>query len=75
MVIAGRHRDLGARLCPRSCAPQTLSLKQTEFILAERSLGAGPLRILAVHILPNVIGPLLILATMDIPVVVTIEAA
>jgi peptide/nickel transport system permease protein len=53
---------------------QTLSLKATEFILAERSLGASPARILGVHVLPNVIGPLLILASMDVPVVVTIEA-
>ncbi len=53
---------------------QTLSLKATEFILAERALGAGPARILAVHVLPNVIGPLLILASMDVPVVVTVEA-
>jgi peptide/nickel transport system permease protein len=53
---------------------QTLSLKATEFILAERSLGAGPVRILGVHVLPNIMGPLLILASMDVPVVVTIEA-
>lgn len=53
---------------------QTLSLKSTEFILAERSLGAGMARVLGVHTLPNVIGPLLILASMDVPVVVTIEA-
>ncbi len=53
---------------------QTLSLKATEFILAERSLGAGPARILGVHVLPNLIGPLLILASMDVPVVVTVEA-
>jgi peptide/nickel transport system permease protein len=53
---------------------RTLSLKATEFILAERSLGAGSLRILSVHVLPNIIGPLLILASMDVPVVVTIEA-
>ena len=52
----------------------TLALKNTEFILAERSLGAGTWRILIRHILPNVIGPLLILAAMDVPVVVTIEA-
>ena len=51
----------------------TLALKNTEFILAERSLGAGTWRILAHHIMPNVIGPLLILAAMDVPVVVTIE--
>jgi peptide/nickel transport system permease protein len=53
---------------------QTLSLRHTEFILAERSLGASAPRVLLVHILPNVIGPLLILASMEIPVVITIEA-
>jgi peptide/nickel transport system permease protein len=53
---------------------QTMSLKGTEFVMAERSLGAGMVRVLAVHILPNLIGPLLILASMDIPSVITIEA-
>jgi peptide/nickel transport system permease protein len=53
---------------------QTQAMKQAEFILAERSLGAGTTRILAVHVLPNVIGPLVILASMDIPVAITIEA-
>jgi peptide/nickel transport system permease protein len=53
---------------------QTLSLRNTEFILAERSLGAGPARVLLRHVLPNVIGPLLILISMDVPVVITIEA-
>jgi peptide/nickel transport system permease protein len=53
---------------------QTLSLKAQEFILIERALGAGPTRILAVHVLPNLIGPLMILASMDIPVVITLEA-
>lgn len=53
---------------------QTLSLRSSEFIIAERSMGAGSLRILLMHILPNVIGPVLILASMDIPVVIGIEA-
>lgn len=53
---------------------QTLAMKNNEFILAERSMGAGTVRILGLHILPNVVGPLLIIASMDIPVVVTIEA-
>ncbi|MCG8617748.1 MAG: ABC transporter permease, partial [Desulfobacterales bacterium] len=53
---------------------QTQALKHNEFILAERSQGAGMFRVLWVHMLPNVIGPLLIIASMDIPVVVTIEA-
>jgi len=53
---------------------QAQSMKNNEFILAERSMGAGMPRILAVHMLPNIIGPLLIIASMDIPAVVTIEA-
>ncbi len=52
----------------------TLSLKSTEFILAERALGAGMPRILWHHVMPNVVGPLLILAAMEVPVVVTVEA-
>jgi len=58
----------------RLARTSTLSLRNSEFIIAERSLGASPARILWHHILPNVIGPLLILAAMDVPVVVTIEA-
>lgn len=58
----------------RLARTSTLALKNTEFILAERSLGASTARILFVHIMPNVIGPMLILAAMDVPVVVTIEA-
>lgn len=52
----------------------TLALRHTEFILAERSLGASTPRILLHHIMPNVIGPLLILAAMEVPVVVSVEA-
>jgi len=53
---------------------QTLALKSAEFVTAAQSMGASAGRILRVHILPNVIGPLLILASMDIPVVIAIEA-
>ncbi|WP_259782385.1 ABC transporter permease [Aestuariispira ectoiniformans] len=58
----------------RMARTATLTLRNTDFILAERSLGAGMPRILAHHVMPNVIGPLVILAAMDVPVVVTIEA-
>jgi len=58
----------------RLARTSTLALKNAEFIIAERSLGASMSRTLARHIMPNVIGPLLILAAMDVPVVVTIEA-
>ena len=53
---------------------QTMSLKTYEFVLAERALGARLGRVLLRHVLPNIVGPVLILASMEIPVVVTIEA-
>lgn len=52
----------------------TLSMKEAEFVVAERAIGAGMVRILALHVLPNIVGPLLILASMDIPVVIAIES-
>ena len=58
----------------RLARTSTLALKSSEFIVAERSVGAGPVIIVWRHVMPNVIGPLLILAAMDVPVVVTVEA-
>jgi peptide/nickel transport system permease protein len=52
----------------------TLSLKTSEYIQAIEAMGASKLRIILVHILPNVVGPLLIVASMDIPSVVALEA-
>ncbi|WP_292234959.1 ABC transporter permease, partial [Mesorhizobium sp.] len=53
---------------------QTRALRNSEYIAAERSMGASTTRILAVHVAPNVIGPLLILVSMDIPAVIAVEA-
>jgi peptide/nickel transport system permease protein len=53
---------------------QVLSTKQNPYIEVEHSLGARQSRILFFHILPNVLAPLLILAAMDLPVVITFEA-
>ena len=53
---------------------RTLSLRRAEFILAERAIGASTLRILLRHLLPNVLGPLVIVLSMDIPVVIMLEA-
>lgn len=58
----------------RIARASTLATKNTEFILAERSLGAGAVRIMFSHLVPNIVQPLLILCSMDIPVVITIEA-
>lgn len=53
---------------------QVLRVKQEPYIEVERSLGARQWRILLFHVLPNIIAPLLILAAMDLPVVITFEA-
>ena len=53
---------------------QTLSVKQNVYIEAERSLGASTARIILFHVMPNVVAPVLILAAMDLPVVITFEA-
>lgn len=48
----------------RLARAQVLKVKELEFILAARSLGASPLRIMARHLLPNILQPLLIQATI-----------
>jgi peptide/nickel transport system permease protein len=53
---------------------QTLSLKEKEYIEAARSLGAGPWRIMFIDIMPNLLGPVLVLATLYIPTAVSFEA-
>lgn len=58
----------------RMARTSTLALRNTEFIMAEKALGASTGRIMLRHIMPNVVGPLLILGAMDVPVVVTVEA-
>ncbi len=58
----------------RVARAQTRGMAQAPFIEAERILGAGPLRIMAHHVLPNIAGPLIVLAAMEIPAAITIEA-
>ncbi len=58
----------------RIARAQVLRTKQEPYVEVERSLGASQARILIFHILPNIIAPLLILAAMDLPVVITFEA-
>jgi peptide/nickel transport system permease protein len=53
---------------------QTQALRDQDYILAERALGASTARILRSHILPNIAAPLLILVSMDVPAVIGMEA-
>lgn len=53
---------------------QVLSVKESPFIEVERSLGASDLRIVFIHIVPNILATLVILLAMDLPTAITIEA-
>ena len=54
---------------------EILSLRQREFVVAARAIGAGPLRIVARHVLPNALGPIVVAVTIGIPQIIFAEAA
>ena len=62
-------------LYARVARAQALRLRESEFVLAARSLGAGWPRILLRHVLPNAMTPLLVVATFAIPQMIIFEAA
>jgi oligopeptide transport system permease protein len=53
---------------------QTLSLKHKEFIEAARAAGVGPFAIIARHIIPNVVGPVMVYVTLTVPGVILMES-
>jgi peptide/nickel transport system permease protein len=53
----------------------TLSLREKEFIEAARSLGAGNARIMFREVLPNLVAPIIVYATLIIPSNILFEAA
>lgn len=53
---------------------EVLSYKNREFVEAARALGASDLRIIFVHLLPNITGPLIVAETLEIPGYIFTEA-
>ncbi len=53
---------------------QVMAVKRMEFIEAARSLGFGRRRIIFRHILPNILGPIIVYITLTIPSVMLLEA-
>lgn len=53
---------------------QTLAIAERPFVTLSRAMGAGAPRVLALHILPNIIGPLLVVATLEFGLMVLFEA-
>ncbi len=54
---------------------EVLSLKEQEFILASRSVGTRPMRIINKHIIPNVLSPVIVAASIGIAVAILTESA
>lgn len=52
-----------------------LSVKNMDYVQAARALGAGDIRIMRVHILPNAIAPVLVYSTIFVGIVISAEAA
>jgi peptide/nickel transport system permease protein len=53
---------------------QTLSIREQEYIEAAWSVGSGTLRVMFVEILPNLVAPVIVLATLLIPTAIVFEA-
>ena len=43
-----------------------LTIREREFVLAAHSMGAGPVRVMAVHILPNLASPIIVATTLSV---------
>jgi peptide/nickel transport system permease protein len=53
----------------------SLSLREQEFVQAVRALGANDLRIIARHVLPNVLAPIMVIWTLEVARVILMESA
>ena len=53
---------------------QVLALREAEFVQAARAIGAGPARIILREMLPNLTGPILVCATLTVPLAILQES-
>lgn len=74
LLVAGSLSLVSWPLMARFIRSQTLVLREGEFVLAARSLGASHRRVIIRHILPNVAGLIIVGGTLDIASVVVNEA-
>jgi len=54
---------------------EVLSLKEREFIEASRSIGQHPVVTLLRHVLPNVLSPIIVIATLNVATLIILEAS
>ncbi len=81
-VVFGRNQYLlfvsigavGWLTLARIVRGQALSIRRQEYIEAAIASGAGTLRIIRKHVLPNVIGPVIVYATLSVPQIILLES-
>lgn len=61
--------------CARVVRGEVLALKEREFVLAARSIGTPPWRMILRHILPNVMSPIMVAATLGVANAIITESA
>jgi peptide/nickel transport system permease protein len=54
---------------------EVLSIRERDYVLAARAMGASDLRIILRHVLPNVLAPILVISTLQMGVVIISEAS
>jgi peptide/nickel transport system permease protein len=54
---------------------ETLRLREADFVSQARIIGSSSLRIMLIHIFPNVVNPLIVISTMSVGLVILMEAA
>ncbi len=59
----------------RQTRAQMLSIREMDFVMAARTSGAGPLRLIAREMLPNALTPIVVAVTFGIPQIIFAEAA
>ena len=72
MVVIGLTSWMGVARLVRA---EFLTLKERDFVVAARSLGAGDLRIITRHIMPNALAPVLVSATLGVAAAILVESA
>ncbi|MCK4449267.1 MAG: ABC transporter permease [Anaerolineae bacterium] len=89
MVLAVLHRLPGSGLTKaifcigiimasgfaRVAHATTISIKERDFVMAARAVGAGNFRILRLHILPNIVGELVVMASLQTAQAIRVEAS
>lgn len=54
---------------------ETMSLKERDFVAASTNLGAGKIRVALVHILPNILGPVIVAASLGVANAILTESS